>query len=145
MIDLKFMQVWNNFDNNKKYKRWVISQFDGGCIAINSINTPDFNEKKLIDEIRCNLISLIYWEHCGCIKKELSAVVKSAEEITGIPGVKNFKIETTNYVWSYYSGYEEKRIMLEKYVHDGTHSYDYCSESCFWLKNWLKDFKEIEI
>ncbi len=144
MIDLKRMLVWD--DPHTKYRRWVIQQFDEDrCLAVTANTGMPMTKDEAIKKIK-QPVAITYWNHCEIIKTKLSAVVKSAEEITGIPSIKKFGIYIDDYTWMYFPGYSGLRIALEKCSkHTSGYSYDYCGVGCFWLKNWLKDFEEIEI
>jgi len=75
-------------------------------------------------------------------KVKLSAVVISAEEVTGIKGAMKFEIKIDEQVYAYSTFMDmiaEQRIQIIPALSKG---YDYSGAGFIWLKNWLKDFRE---
>jgi len=131
--DSKLMYVWN--DNESPHKRIVIDMLKTGqYMAI-----ADGDEEMFLNG-NPNYCYTI-WNHCSSLSElKLTAVVKSAEEITGIKGIVDILLKNKNGVkYSYNSSMGElvgQRIELIK----NFHNYDYYGKNYGWLKSWLKSW-----
>ena len=133
--DVKQMWVWNSKDT--KEKRLVLAKIKDRYLAVEGGYE---NEFFTFDDVS---IYLKTWKYAKPIKKKLTAVAESAEEITGIEGAKSFNIEVDGKLYHYNTDMNNlagKRIVIWK----SKSWYDYISEKYNWLKNWLKNFREEE-
>ena len=137
--EAEWMWVW---DNNYRYggKRLVIAKAGKKYLAVKDEDKDRFRQSK-------DYFYVKVWNYAEPIKKKLTAIVKSAEEITGVKGATDFRVhDNDGNVYIYAQAINDmagRRIILEELNATG---YDYFDkeESLPWLKNWLKDFREEE-
>jgi len=126
--DSEIMWVWE--DENHKYKRKVVAKYNHAYLAFGEI---------------IRLKELFLWPYAEPVITKLSAVVKSAEEITGVKGIREFgfEIDRQHYAYSTFMDMiAGQRIQIIPALSLG---YDYSGACFIWLKSWLKDFEKKEI
>ena len=140
--EAEWMYVW---DNNYRYgkKRLVIAKRGEKYLAIKDEDKDSFRQSK-------NYFYVKVWKHAEPIKKILTVVVKSAEEITGIKGICSFdntvygcNDKRTYHFTTEMNGLADKRIKI-KSTFDFYYDYNHEGAGFKWLKGWLKDFREEE-
>ena len=136
--DLELMKVWDN-EAFGKWNRYVFAKHGNKYLAIDSEHSSREEAIKALEN------GYIYtWPHAEPIKTKLTAVVKSAEEITGIEGMVSFSLRWQDKGFVFQRGMNEiagKRI--EIIPQEGV-GYGYIGEGYAWRREWLKDFREEE-
>ena len=137
--DLELMKVWEK-DIKRKYNRYVFAKYKNEYLAVDSERDSREEAIKALEKSGLPIVSV--WPHAEPIKTKLTAVVKSAEEITGIKGTIRFAVRHDDGVISYTGWMNDlagKQIEVTPLREN-----EYEGKGCRWLKNWLKDFREEE-
>jgi len=138
----------NNYEVEKFGSKWRLL-VNGSWRDFPLVGTPsqakqvaenDYIEitKKNLEPIEANPVEI------KPVKVRLTAVVKSAEEITGIYEATAFSVDTKHNIESIFYTPEMNDIAGTriKVTKNYAGIYDYSSENCHWKRNWLKDFRE---